>query len=130
MDTSDEEGYERLRPLSYPKTHAIMICYAVNNRNSLEQVQKKWFPEARFYCPEAPLVLVGLKKDLRQSPIEDEHVIVSVEQAALVARQIHAYAHLECSAKTGEGFSELFEHAARATLAYMPIKSGKCCTLL
>lgn len=36
-----QEDYDRLRPLSYPDTHVILICFAIDSPDSLENVQEK-----------------------------------------------------------------------------------------
>lgn len=36
-----QEDYDRLRPLSYPDSHVILICFAVDSPDSLENVQEK-----------------------------------------------------------------------------------------
>jgi Ras family protein A len=41
---------------------------------------------------------------------------VTPEEGMGVAQKIGAYKYLECSAKTGEGVREVFEHATRAAL--------------
>ena len=40
-DTSGQEGYDRLRPLSYPGSHAILMCFAIDSPSSLDNVQDK-----------------------------------------------------------------------------------------
>lgn len=40
-DTAGQEDYDRLRPLSYPDSHVILICFAVDSPDSLENVQEK-----------------------------------------------------------------------------------------
>lgn len=37
-DTAGQESYNRMRPLSYPDSHAIAICFAVDSPTSLENV--------------------------------------------------------------------------------------------
>ena len=45
-DTAGQEDYDRLRPLSYPDSHVILICFAVDSPDSLDNVQEKvQFPE-------------------------------------------------------------------------------------
>lgn len=36
-----QEDYDRLRPLSYPDSHVILICFAIDSPDSLENVQEK-----------------------------------------------------------------------------------------
>ena len=40
-DTAGVEGYDRLRPLSYPDSHVILICFGIASPDSLDNVQEK-----------------------------------------------------------------------------------------
>jgi Ras homolog gene family, member A len=40
-DTSGLEDYDRLRPLSYPDSHVILICFSIDSPDSLDNVQEK-----------------------------------------------------------------------------------------
>lgn len=121
-DTAGQEDYERLRPLSYPETDIILICFSIDNPDSLENVLEKWAPEISHYCPRVPVVLVGTKKDLR----DDEEVVrelekkrqhtVGWEHGMRVAKRIGAVAYFECSAKLREGVDEIFNAAVRESL--------------
>uniref|UniRef100_A0A8C9PHZ7 Uncharacterized protein n=1 Tax=Spermophilus dauricus TaxID=99837 RepID=A0A8C9PHZ7_SPEDA len=68
-DTAGQEDYDRLRPLSYPDTDVILMCFSIDSPDSLENIPEKWTPEVKHFCPNVPIILVGNKKDLRQ----DEH---------------------------------------------------------
>jgi Ras family protein A len=37
-DTAGQEDYDRLRPLSYPDAHIIVMCFAIDSPDSLENV--------------------------------------------------------------------------------------------
>jgi Ras family protein A len=89
-DTAGQEDYDRLRPLSYPDSHVILICFAVDSPDSLDNVQEKvralfprlaplvcvltpnvlpqWISEVMHFCQGLPIILVGCKKDLRRDP--------------------------------------------------------------
>ncbi len=43
-DTAGQEDYDRLRPLSYPDSHVILICFAIDSPDSLDNVQEKVSP--------------------------------------------------------------------------------------
>ncbi|CAN9361722.1 unnamed protein product [Alternaria alternata] len=109
-------------PLSYPDSHVILICFAIDSPDSLDNVQEKWISEVLHFCQGLPIILVGCKKDLRfdQKTIEELHKTsqkpVTPEQAEDVRKKIGAQKYLECSAKTNEGVREVFEHATRAAL--------------
>ena len=40
-DTAGQEDYDHYRPLSYPDTHAFFICFAIDDPDSLANVQDK-----------------------------------------------------------------------------------------
>ena len=66
-DTAGQEEYDHLRPLSYPKTNVFVVCFNVASRSSFENVTEKWVPELRYSVPEAPVLLLAMKTDLRGS---------------------------------------------------------------
>uniref|UniRef100_G1TGR0 Ras homolog family member C n=1 Tax=Oryctolagus cuniculus TaxID=9986 RepID=G1TGR0_RABIT len=121
-DTAGQEEHDRLRPLSYPDTDVVLLCFAISSPDSLENVPAKWAPEVRHFCPGVPLVLVGNKKDLRNDAGTRRALAawkqepVRPEAGRDVASRIGAFGYLECSAKTKEGVREVFEMATRAAL--------------
>ena len=40
-DTSYQEEYDRLRPLTYPNTHVIIMCFSIVDPDSFENVREK-----------------------------------------------------------------------------------------
>eukprot|EP00112_Aurelia_sp_Birch-Aquarium-sp1_P026234 Seg918.7 transcript_id=Seg918.7/GoldUCD/mRNA.D3Y31 product="Transforming protein RhoA" protein_id=Seg918.7/GoldUCD/D3Y31 len=134
-DTAGQEDYDRLRPLSYPDTDVILMCFSIDAPDSLDNIPEKWTPEVKHFCPNVPIILVGNKKDIRNdeairrelSRMKQEPV--KPEQGKVMADTIGAFAYLECSAKTKEGVREVFEMATRAALQVKKKKKGKCVLL-
>ncbi|KAI1699671.1 ras family domain-containing protein [Ditylenchus destructor] len=127
-DTAGQEDYDRLRPLSYPKTDVLLICFSIDSPDSLANVEAKWIKEARHFCPKVPIILVGNKKDLRAwSPLVQE--LITYEQGKAVAEKIGAAQYLESSAKTKDGVSEVFICAARAALERKNVRKKKFCSI-
>ncbi|XP_075953043.1 rho-related GTP-binding protein RhoA-D-like isoform X1 [Anarhichas minor] len=154
-DTAGQEDYDRLRPLSYPDTDVILMCFSIDSPDSLENIPEKWTPEVKHFCPNVPIILVGNKKDLRN----DEHTRIELakmkqvlkpikvneekkrkklwteepvktEEVKDMASRISAFGYLECSAKTKDGVREVFEMATRAALQVRkPKKRGGCLLL-
>lgn len=136
-DTAGQEDYERLRPLAYSKAHVILIGFSIDMPDSLENVKNKWVKEALDRCPDVPIILVGLKKDLREDPIAIEEMrkrsqnFIITRVAADVAKSIGARKFLECSSLTGEGVDDVFEAATRAALlSFQKGERGGCCVIL
>jgi len=40
-DTAGQEDYDRLRPLSYPDTNVVLMCFSVDQPDSLENISEK-----------------------------------------------------------------------------------------
>jgi Ras family protein A len=135
-DTAGQEDYDRLRPLSYPDSHVILICFAIDSPDSLDNVQEKWISEVMHFCPGLPVILVGCKKDLRRDPRVIEELRrtnqrpVTHEEGSAIAGKISAKGYLECSARTGEGVREVFQVATRSALLSSPQKKKKGCEIL
>ena len=50
--------------------NVFLVCFSVTSVASLGNVEEKWIPEVHHHCPEAPIILVGTKADLRENPDE------------------------------------------------------------
>uniref|UniRef100_A0A914NZE0 Ras-related C3 botulinum toxin substrate 1 n=1 Tax=Panagrolaimus davidi TaxID=227884 RepID=A0A914NZE0_9BILA len=131
--TVSQEYYDRLRPLSYPKTDCFLLCFSLVNVESFENIRKKWYPEVFLHCPKTPVILVGTKLDLR----EDKTVInelhdrglapVSTEQGLQMSSTVK---YVECSAMTKVGVKQVFDEAIQAVLFPSPVNTKKSCSVL
>ena len=77
----------------------FLLCFSLSSAASLRNVLSKWSPELKHYAKRAPVLLVGLKADLRK---RGDAGCVDTERGLEVAREIGAEAYMECSAKTQE----------------------------
>lgn len=144
-DTAGQEEFDRLRSLSYDNTDVVVLCFSVDSKDSLENVESKWVGEIQENCPGVKIVLVALKCDLRENnEDEDEDAtaatgaaegaqrekrpMIDYNQGLDVARRIKAMRYLECSAMKNRGVNEAFTEAARVALSVKPSgeKDSKC----
>ncbi|KAI7872921.1 small GTPase superfamily [Spinellus fusiger] len=130
-DTAGQEDFDRLRALSYTGAHVIMMCFSVDNRQSLENITHRWLDEISEHCANAKIILVALKCDLRSA--QEKNTTILYEEGLEVAHFINASCYLECSAKHNRGVRECFEQAARATLSVnfpLAAKHSNSCIIL
>jgi Rho family protein len=146
-DTAGQEEFDRLRSLSYDDTDLIMLCYSVDSKDSLENVESKWVGEIADNCPGVKLVLVALKCDLREQENEEDgegessapaageqprekRPTINYDQGLEVARRINAARYLECSAMRNRGVNEAFTEAARVALSVKKDSEDSKCTVM
>jgi small GTP-binding protein len=109
-DTSGQEDYGRLRPLSYAQCDVVVIAFSLVNKQSFLDVSQKWHPEVEHFLPSIPVLLCGTHLEQRRGV--SEHI--STEQGLILSRRIRSAGYVECSARTGENLRLLFETAVRA----------------
>lgn len=95
--------------MSYPNTDVFLVMFSTVSPTSFHNVRNKWVPEIQHYAPNAPIVLVGTKIDIR----EDKETLnflsykklepISTEQGELLAKEIGAFKYVEISALTQKG---------------------------
>ncbi|TRY79112.1 hypothetical protein TCAL_06593 [Tigriopus californicus] len=117
-DTAGQESYEKLRPLSYPGSDVVLICYSIDRPESLANVETLWAPEIKRHCRDVPVVLVGNKTDLRESHTSAEDDLVTSAAGTRMSNKIKATCFLECSAKANQGVSAVFQTAAKAAIIH------------
>ncbi|XP_076008016.1 rho-related GTP-binding protein RhoN-like [Genypterus blacodes] len=107
-DTSGSAYYDNVRPLAYPDSDAVLICFDISRPETLDSVLKKWQGETQEFCPNAKVVLVGCKLDMRTDMNVmrelSKHRLIPVthEQGTNLARQIGAVAYAECTSRYSE----------------------------
>lgn len=121
-DTSGQDGYDRLRPLSYPQTNVMLVCFSIPEPDSFQNVIEKWIPEVRHFCPNTPIIIVGNKLDKRN----DADVIrelselgkkpITYSEGQSLKTKIKAAGYVECSARTSKGVTDVFEAAVAVAL--------------
>jgi Ras homolog gene family, member A len=124
-DTAGQEDFDRLRSLCYPDADIILICFSLDNYDSLQNVVDMWQPEVLQYTGhlKVPFILVGTKRDLRRGRGD----AVSYLEGEAIARRIGARGYVECSARLNEGVTEVFQFAAKEACRE---RHKKFCTIL
>jgi GTPase SAR1 family protein len=99
----------------------IWLCFSVTDRESFENLYKKWYKGLRLSCPQAPIILVALKCDLRQN---EQAVLemnraggllpISTEEGLEMSKKFKAAQYVECSAWSKIGMRRVFEEGIRA----------------
>ncbi|CAG5125098.1 unnamed protein product [Candidula unifasciata] len=103
-DTSGDVGYDKVRPLSYGEADLIIICFAIDKPETMEDVVTKWYPEVKEQCPGVPVMLVGCKSDMRNEikalpPDKPKPAYITYDQGLNTAKQIGALVYSETSSK-------------------------------
>mmetsp|Transcript_44779 Transcript_44779/g.112885 ORF Transcript_44779/g.112885 Transcript_44779/m.112885 type:complete len:203 (-) Transcript_44779:144-752(-) len=125
-DTAGEEGYARIRTLSYPKTDIFLLCFSVVNHPSFINVKDRWHVEIKHHCPHVPIILVGTKIDLREDSdtLEDLSKAgkkpITPEEAEEMVKELGLLKYLECSALTREGLKNVFDEALTSVVCQAP----------
>lgn len=129
-----------------------MLCYSVDSKDSLENVESKWVGEIADNCQGVKLVLVALKCDLRETAEDEDEAmatsaaavatapgdgarrekrpVIKYEQGFEVARRIGALRYLECSAMRNRGVNEAFTEAARVALSVKKDREESRCIVM
>ena len=115
-DTSSPTNYTLLHP------HFVILCYDISSRSSLEALtgRWKWEVESHFnYDESLPVMVLGLKRDLRKEWTEEEKSAngkgesVMPQEALGLAQSMRVDRYAECSALTGELCKEVLEDIAK-----------------
>ena len=106
-DTCGQELYRSLITNFYRNSSLAIIVYAVNSKDSFENIEM-WLRELRTHSnPDAKVFLIGNKIDL-----ENERKI-STEEGQRYAEQYKLNKFVETSAKTGFNAKNIFIEAAK-----------------
>lgn len=121
-DTAGQDDFDPLRSLCYPETDVFLVCFSVVCPSSYHSVASRWINEVQKYCPNAPVILVGTKSDLRS----DVRLILQLArygqapittiQGHQLAQRLGAVNYVETSALTQHDLKEAFDQAIVSAL--------------
>ncbi|XP_012537224.3 ras-related C3 botulinum toxin substrate 1 [Monomorium pharaonis] len=121
-DTAGQDDFNPLRSLCYPETDVFLVCFSVVCPTSYNSVASRWINEVRKYCPNAPIILVGTKSDLRadvrlmlQLARYGQGPITTI-QGHQLAHRLGAVSYVETSALTQHDLKEAFDQAIVSAL--------------
>nr|POE99421.1 rho-related gtp-binding protein rhoa-a [Quercus suber] len=141
-DTASSENYTLLKPA------VLIMCYSIADPESLSNLRTRWklLVESHFnYNEELPVVVLGLKRDIRQKEDYDGRVrqvapndatdedtqpingrtFVYPQEALRISQEMRCDRYCECSALTGELCREVFEDIAKTAAKTTTEKGGK-----
>ena len=100
-DTAGQEKFRSLIPMYTRDANIILLVYDITSKDSFTHIPE-WIKDlTNIKMEEVIFALVGNKNDL------DENRAVTIEEGQKFAQE-HDFIFQETSAKTGDGFSELF----------------------
>ncbi|KAK5084699.1 hypothetical protein LTR05_005777 [Lithohypha guttulata] len=118
----------------------VIIAYDVSSRASLHNAQYYWRKQFMYHFDAlehaTPVMLLGLKRDLRTDEIDEQgqYVCVMPEEGFKTAIEMRCDKYAECSALTGELLWEAVEDitktAARTTTDKGGLSEGPGCAVM
>eukprot|EP01025_Chloroclados_australasicus_P022079 TRINITY_DN22948_c0_g3_i7.p1 TRINITY_DN22948_c0_g3~~TRINITY_DN22948_c0_g3_i7.p1 ORF type:complete len:685 (-),score=69.15 TRINITY_DN22948_c0_g3_i7:506-2560(-) len=112
VDTSSKPEYRQELELAVINADVVVICYALDQALSLQNVQFHWLPEIKRLTLNKPVVLVGCQMDSGQrTNVEIQQVIEPI-----IKKFTFVEAVLECSAQKLQYVKDVFHFALKALI--------------
>jgi len=115
-DTAGQERFRRIATDTLKKVQGVILCYAVNDRGSFENIGK-WIEQIKNSpSKDALIILVATKSDVdtNHSDLTAARCVPEAEGQALAAQ--YGVPFLETSAVDGTNVNEVFETIAKMAL--------------
>eukprot|EP00092_Neocalanus_flemingeri_P012023 GFUD01012960.1.p1 GENE.GFUD01012960.1~~GFUD01012960.1.p1 ORF type:complete len:186 (-),score=64.12 GFUD01012960.1:197-754(-) len=123
-DTAGQEDYDKLRPLSYPKTDVLLLLCSMAKQVTLDNMKLKWIKEVNHYCPRTKKILVINKSDL-----QDQAGALTDENVEAAYKSMKFDAMFKVSAMTGENVDSLIQATGRLAMERIR-KRDRLCQIL
>lgn len=115
-DTAGQERYKTINNIYYKGAMGIILTYAINDRNSFNNISN-WLTQIRENSSdEVCLILAGNKSDLNDRQVE-------FTEGKSLADSLKV-PFFECSAKDGKNIEELFLTIAKNIMAQINVGEG------
>lgn len=106
-DSACNEDYNEIRPIGYKNANFFFLCFALNNKKSLENAENIWLKEISPFTKEAKVILIGTKRDIQT---------LTDSQISSFRYRINPYLYVECSTRSGENIQQIFDNVVKLTI--------------
>merc|ERR1711862_739924 len=99
-DISSHKESDELRILNYANTDIFLLCFAMNDSQSLQNLEKKWNPEVSQFSKNSIRFVVGNKIDLlldTSSTMKKKEIVLSKREIGTCVKRIGAVDYCMCS---------------------------------
>ncbi|KAJ5076524.1 hypothetical protein M0811_06104 [Anaeramoeba ignava] len=135
-DPTGGEDFDRIRRLYYPETNVFLLFFSITAPYSYENIRQKWVPEIKQYLPNAKMILIGTKSDLRfdketQEKLKSKNLdFITHEQGIVLAKKICASKYIEISSLTQKGLESVLKEIVHVIYGVVKPKKkdSKCIT--
>ena len=133
VDTTPQQSTGEYEKNIYPGADAVIVFFSISDPKSFAKVESYWVPQIKTNCPEAALVFVGTKKDLREDPStlerlkKDDLQPVTHAQGSEMALKLigEGGIYIECSVNQGLNVHNVIEQAIYAAIFSSKSKKSK-----
>ncbi|ELP89840.1 rho family gtpase, partial [Entamoeba invadens IP1] len=122
-NTGGQVDYPPIRRSIYVNTSCFVLCFSLVYLDSYKNLKTRWLPEIRQKNKYSPILLVGLKSDLRESEEKIESNIpkgiyqrITTVQGLQMAKDIGAKGYVECSSMNDSNVNLVFERAIQISI--------------
>jgi GTPase SAR1 family protein len=126
-DCSEEA--KNIRIVAYSLSHSIMLCYDINKLEKAQKTIRKWKKELNDLDLKIPIVLVGLRMDIRndllmksQHQLEFGNYVMQKDVLKILNTIKYLHGVVETSAKHSICVYDAFDLAIRASLKHLKIE--------
>jgi GTPase SAR1 family protein len=103
----------------------ILLCFPVDKIRALGDIRTRWQEEIDEYAPDAALVLVGTKADMRDGNSE----CIAEQDVQVLLSELSGEGYFEVSARNVQGVYDLFKFAAEIGLKKKNSERRCCCLI-
>ena len=125
-DTSGQEEYDRLRPMSYAKCDIAVLIFSLNNKKTLTNLDK-YVKEVKEYADNSVRILVGINLEKKDDDDDTVNDPVSDSEIEEWAQKNGMNATLKHTLKSGENMDKVFDFFAENYIAIK--KKDKQCNI-
>ena len=114
-DVSSSEQNYMLRKEIYEQCNFIIICYSLDQPNSLFNIRRKWVPELSAHNRKIPFIILACKSDLmfsaENSGNDNEKHFQIIDEGRKESKALGAVGYFLCNIKTLDTINLAFSFA-------------------